>query len=194
MMFRKICSIALFSLTLLGCDTNDDGFYNETYVEAENLVDIQQQPNYNVNDVLYVEALIPRLLQEVGQPNLLDVRQTTNNAPHFNFTFLLERKINDGSWEYVELSNRFVDDYGTGVAGSFIHAVLDYDATLEQYYFRGGIRLTETGEHRLSFGYNSTSLDKVELRSESTGQNLRLNISSTVSDIDSGGNYNFVVN
>ncbi|MBF6608604.1 MAG: hypothetical protein ITG00_07685 [Flavobacterium sp.] len=192
-MFKKIYLVSLFALLAFGCNTNDDGFYNESNIEAANLVEIETQGNYTIDNVLYVRALVPRLVNEIGQSNLLDVRQTTGNAERFVFSFLLERKQNDGSWQYVELQNRFVADHGIADAGSFILAGLQYDAVAEEYYFRGGLRLTESGEHRLSFGYNSTSTDKVELRSESPGNHLRLNIASTVNGLDSAGYFNFIV-
>lgn len=192
--YRKILGLLLLIVLFTGCNSNDDGFYNETYVNAGTLVNIETLPQYQVNDVLFVNAEIPRLLQELNQPNLLDVRQSTGNADSFNFSFMLEKESPEGVFTYVDLTNNYVADYGDAVPGSFIQAIVDYNPAAEAYLFRGGIRLLEAGNYRLSFGYNSTSPNKVELRSVSTGNNLRMNISSVTNNLDGQGNYNFTVN
>ena len=194
-MLRKIFLLPLITLFAISCNTNDDGFYNETYVQAENnLVVIEQQPSYNVNDVLFINAIVPKLLQQKDFANLLDVRQSTGNAERFNFTILLEKKFGDGTWEYVDLTNKYILDEGSGSAGTFIKGTLIYNNSLEQYRWRGAISLVETGEYRISFGVTSSSSKTIELRSESPGQNLQMNIRTSSDQIDASGRYNFIVN
>ena len=179
----------------ISCNTNDDGFYNETYVEAENnLVVIEQQPSYNVDDVLFVNAIVPRLLQQKDFTNLLDIRQSTGNADRFNFTIVLEKKVAADTWEYVDLTNKFVLGEGGGTAGAFIKGTLIYNNSLEEYRLRCGISLTETGEYRMSFGVTSSSNKTIELRSQSPEQNLQMNIKTSAAQVDASGRYNFLVN
>ena len=192
---KNILSLPLLLLVLFsGCNSNDDGFYNETYIQAGNLVSIETLPQYQVNDVLFVNAVIPRLLQELNQNNLTDVRQSTGNAESFHFSFMLEKQSPEGVWTYVDVTNIYVESAGDAVAGSFVQAIAQYDTAADAYYFRGGLKFAEPGIYRLSFGYNSTSLNKVELRSNSTGNNLRMNISSEANNLDAQGNYSFTVN
>lgn len=193
-MLRKII-LPLIAMFAISCNTNDDGFYNETYVEAENnLVVIEQQPSYNVDDVLFVNAIVPRLLQQKDFTNLLDIRQSTGNADRFNFTIVLEKKVAADTWEYVDLTNKFVLGEGGGTAGAFIKGTLIYNNSLEEYRLRCGISLTETGEYRMSFGVTSSSNKTIELRSQSPEQNLQMNIKTSAAQVDASGRYNFLVN
>lgn len=179
---------------LASCDTNDDGFYNEAYVEASNLVAIEMQPSYNVNDVVYINASIPNFLTETGQSTLLDIRKTTGNADSFNFSYILEKKSASNTWEYIDIGTNYVSNLGNANIGSFVQAISQYQAASSSYDYRGGIRLVETGEYRLSFGYNSGSVNLVELRSNSIGNNLFLNINSAINSLNSEGFYTFMVN
>lgn len=194
-MLRKIFLLTIIAAFASSCNTNDDGFYNESYVQAENnLVFIEQQASYAVNDELFIQAVIPRLLQEKNFPNLLDVRQSTGNSEKFNLTVLLEKKSSDGTWEYVDLTTKFIASEGSGVAGTFIKGTLEYNNTLEEYRWRGGISLAESGEYRLGFGITSSSSKIIELRSESPGTNLQMNIKTSATALDASGKFNFVVN
>lgn len=195
-MLRNIIQFSLVAIFAIGCDTNDDGFYNETYIEAENnLVEIEQQTNnYSVNDVLLYNAVIPELLKEKSFSNLLDIRQTTGNATRFNFTVIVEKSNADGTWNYVNLSNQLVVLDGLGETGNFIKSTLVYSPQSQEYRFRGGITLVETGNYRMSFGISTASNSKIELRSESPGQNLQMNIRTSSDELDANGKYIFTVN
>ncbi|HEX9979169.1 MAG TPA: hypothetical protein VGB50_01230 [Flavobacterium sp.] len=174
------------------CDSNDDGFYNTKYINAQNLATIETLPEYSVGDVLYVEAFIPNLLPEPEQSNPLNIRKTTGNADVFEFSYVLERNTGGDNWEFVDLTDLFIEDQGDGDAGSFIQAYPEYNSLMDAYIFRGGIQFAQTGNYRLSFGYNSNSTDRVEFISHSPGNNVTLNISSTSADIESGF-YTFTV-
>jgi len=185
-------AIALF---LVACDSNDDGFYNTEYLESQNsLVNIETQPTYNVNDVLYIEAAIPKLLQQTGQSNLLDIRQSTGNAPTFEFAYLLERRNAANTWDIVDVSDNFIPDLGNANTGSYVQAFLQYNSTDEEYIFRGGIQLVTAGEYRISFITNSSTYDKITLRSNSINNNVILNIFSPSLNLDASGYYTFTVN
>jgi len=122
----KIASlVVLFMITFISCDTNDDDFYNTVYISVPNLVQIQTKPTYSTGDNIYVSAYINRLLSEPNQTSLLDIRKTTNNAPSFNFSYLLERKVGN-DWVLVDASFPNIDlNLGKFETGSFI-ALLHY--------------------------------------------------------------------
>lgn len=186
--------LALFCVTLVSSCNDDDGFYNAEFVSIPNLVDIETEASYAVNDYLYLNAYIDRLQDEPNQTSPLDLRKSTGNAPSFNFTYSLEKKVGN-DWELVELTtnNTIIDD-GTLFSGGFYAAYANFDTTLDRYQFRAGIKLETAGEYRLSFGYNSSNSEAVELRSDSEGNNIFLNITSTQNDLNGNGYYSFVVN
>lgn len=189
--FKTTLFLALF--TLLSCNNNDDGFFNSEFLSIPNLVTIETQPTYSVNDYIYVNSLIYRLQPEANQSTMLDLRKSTGNADSFNFTYLLERKVGN-DWTLVEVTaNNSVIPQGHLYTGGFYDAYADFDTVLDAYKFRAGIKLENAGEYRLSFGYNSSNLE-VDLRSTSTGNNFFLNISSATNNLDSLGYYYFTVN
>ena len=189
--FKLTLFLALF--TLLSCNNNDDGFFNSEFLSIPNLVTIETQPTYTVNDYIYVNSLINRLQPEANQSTMLDLRKSTGNADSFNFTYLLERKVGT-DWILVEVTtNNSIIPEGHLFTGGFYDAYADFDTVLDAYKFRAGIKLENSGEYRLSFGYNSANLE-VDLRSTSTGNNFFLNISSATNNLDSLGYYYFTVN
>lgn len=185
--------LLLISFTFLSCDSDDDGFYNSEYLTIPNLVTIETQSSYAVNDYLYINSLINRLQTEENQTTLLDLRKSTGNAPSFNFNYLLERKVG-ADWVLVTLSNaNSTVTEGHLLIGGFYDAYADFDQVTDSYRFRAGIKLENAGEYRLSFGYNSSNAG-VDLRSNSTGNNIFLNIFSPISNLNNEGFYLFTVN
>ena len=182
----------LFTIALfLGCDTDDDGFYHVEYVRSDQpLIEIETQPNYAVNDVLYINAQIPFLLNQAGEPNPIDVRRTTGEAPAFELSYSLQRNVSGNTWEVVDVTGDFVGDVGQADAGYYVIAT----TTLleDSYFFRGGLRLDATGTYRIVFNTNAKDDRLATIRSKSTGNNLVLNIHSSV--IGTDGNYVFTVN
>jgi hypothetical protein len=187
-----LASVFLFS----NCDTNDDGFYNNLYIDVPNLVTIQVQPTYNVGDYLYVNSDFSRYLPEVGQSELLDIYHTTDGATQFYFTYVIERKINATEWEVVSVNDNQLDIIqGDALNDSFyVIGICQYNEIDQSYEYNVGFPLLTAGEYRFSFGYNSSSTDSVELRSVSSSENLILNINSIATNIDSNGFYYFNVN
>ena len=185
--------LPLLAILFIACDSNDDGFYNTIYIDTANLVQIEQLADYEVNDIIYVNALIPNLLSEPGEISLLNLRKTTGNADTFEFTYFLERQQNE-EWLPVDVTTSYQSDAGQFNTGSFVQALPQYMAQEEAYIYRGGIKLLQTGNYRLSFGYNSTAVDKVELASNSRNNNITVKISSSTNQVDSNGYYNFTVN
>jgi len=188
--------LLLLNLFVSSCDTNDATFYKDVFVTVPDLVRIETAPNYNVNDKIYINCYIDRLLNVPGQANLLDIRKSTGNAASFNFTYILERKINATDWEVVDVNPSTIDvTSGSIIGGSFYYASADFYPSSDGYEFRAGIPLTTSGQYRISFGYNSSSTELIELRSESIGNNLFVNINSTEDNgnLDAFGFYNFTV-
>jgi hypothetical protein len=196
-MSNKFKYILPLFVIFLACDSDDDGFYNNVYVQAEGLVDLELQDVYQVGETFFVNAQIPRLIPEPGFDELLDVRATTGNAPTFEFTFYLERKNANGEWEVVDVTNDFVQDDGDpgiGLAGSFVQSILEYDDSDEEYQFRGGLELKQAGDYRLNFSNTSKYSNKVAINSNSVNNNIVLKIYSTSSDLDNSGFHLFTVN
>ena len=190
-------TILLFAITLFlsSCNTTDDGYYNSVYISIPNLVTIETQNSYAVNDYLYLNSFINNLQTETGQTTPLDLRKSSNNAPSFSFTYLLEKKISATDWEIVTLtaSNTNIPN-GHIFSGGFYSAYADYNTTTNKYELRAGIKLETAGEYRLSFGYNSISTNAVDLSSDSAENDVFVNISSLCNNLDSQGYYGFTVN
>lgn len=191
----KITSlVVLFMITFISCDTNDDDFYNTVYISVPNLVQIQTQPTYSTGNNIYVSAYINRLLSEPNQTNLLDIRKTTNNAPSFSFSYLLERKVGN-DWVLVDASFPNIDlNLGKFETGSFYNATAIFDTTNDRYEYLCGIKLPAAGQYRLSFGYNSDATDLVEIQSNNNNGDILLSINSKINGLDADGYYNFTVN
>lgn len=191
---KKIKYIALLIVAFLvsNCDTNDDGFYNNVFIDVPNLVSIESlSSTYTVGQKLYVNADFSRILNDGG---LIDIFQTTG-ATQFVFSYVIEKKINDTEWEVVTVNDSQLDIVkGNAQNGAYVFGICDYNTVDETYEYRVGFPLLSTGIYRMSFGYNSDSANSVELRSVSPATRLILNINSAVTGLNSGGYYNFTVN
>lgn len=192
-----LTALLLANLFFTSCDTNDNTFYNDVFVTSPNLVRIEASlAGYHVNDKIYVNCYIDRLLNVEEQTNLLDVQQSTGYATNFNFTYLLERKINANDWQVVDVNPSLIDvTAGSIIGGDFYYASAAFSPSSDGYEFRAGIPLLAAGQYRISFGYNSTSTQIIELRSESINNNLFLNIVSNEGNnlLDSSGYFTFTV-
>lgn len=180
------------ALLVSSCDTNDDGFYNNVFVDVPNLVAIQAHPStYTVGEKLFINSDFSRYLSDGA---LLDIYKTTG-ATEFTFSYVIEKQINATNWEAVSVNDNQLDIIkGNAQNGSFVYAVCKYNTVDETYEYRVGFPLLTTGTYRLSFGYNSDSQNSVELRSLSPATRLILNINSTITGLDANGYYNFTVN
>lgn len=191
---KKIQYIVLIAVALLvsNCDTNDDGFYNNVFVDVPNLVSIEAHPStYNVGEKLYINADFSRYVNDGA---LLDIYQSTG-ATQFAFSYVIEKQTSATTWDVVTVSDSQLDIVkGTAQNGSYVYGICNYNTVDESYEYRVGFPLLTTGTYRLSFGYNSDSVNKVELRSLSPATRLILNINSLISGLDSGGYYHFTVN
>ena len=194
MKMKKIHYILLIAVAFLvsNCDTNDDGFYNNVFVDIPNLVSIESHSStYTVGEKLYIEADFSRYLSDGA---LLDIYKTTG-ATQFAFSYVIEKQISATEWEVVTVNDsQLVIEEGDAQNGSYVYGICEYNATDESYEYRVGFPLLTAGTYRMSFGYNSDSPDTVELRSLSPATRLILNINSLITGLDANGYYNFTVN
>lgn len=192
---KKLHYIILIAVAFLvsNCNTNDDGFYNNVFVDAPNLVTIDAPSNtFTVGDKLFVDASFSRYLNDNG--SVLDAFKTTG-ATEFAFSYVIEKQINSSTWDVVTVNANQLDIVeGNAQNGSYVYGICEYNSTTQTYDYRVGFPLLSTGSYRLSFGYNSSSVNSVELRSLSPATRLILNINSTIAGLDAGGYYNFTVN
>lgn len=191
---KKLHYIILTTIAILvsNCDTNDDGFYNNVFIDVPNLVTIETPTaTYSVGQKLYVSSQFPRILNDGA---LIDIFQTTG-ANEFVFSYVIEKQINATDWEVVTVNDSQLDIVkGNAQNGSYVYATCEYNTVSGLYEYRVGFPLLSTGTYRLSFGYNSDSKNSVELRSLSPATRLILNINSTITGLDGNGYYNFTVN
>ena len=191
---KKLHYIVLFAVSILvsNCDTNDDGFYNNVFIDVPNLVALDAHTTtYTVGEKLYVSADFSRYLNDGA---LLDIYQSTG-ATQFAFSYVIEKQTSASTWDVVSVSDSQLDIVkGNAQNGSYVYGICDYNTVDQTYEYRVGFPLLSTGTYRLSFGYNSSSATNVELRSLSPASRLILNINSAVSGLDSGGYYHFTVN
>lgn len=186
-------AIALSALFLTSCD-DEDGFYNEKYIDVPNLVQVEAQDVYQVGDNMYIFADFSRYLDEPGFSTPLDIFQTTSGAQGFVFSYTFEREVSPGVWQPVSTTAQEMDVINGSVqAGSFVLATAVYDASDESYEYYAGFPLDVVGNYRISFGVNSDSTNEIELRSKTQGNNLFLNIISDTSQLDNSGFYHFTV-
>lgn len=194
MKMKKIHYILLIAVAFLvsNCDTNDDGFYNNVFVDIPNLVSIESHSStYTVGEKLYINADFSRYLSDGA---LLDIYQTTG-ATQFAFSYVIEKQISLTEWEVVTVNDSQLDIVkGFAQNGSYVYGICEYNTTDESYEYRVGFPLLTNGNYRMSFGYNSDSPDTVELRSLSPATRLILNINSLITGLDANGYYNFTVN
>jgi len=191
---KKLHYIVLITIAILvsNCDTNDDGFYNNVFIDVPDLVTIESPTaTYSVGQKLYVSSQFPKILNDGA---LIDIFQTTG-ANEFVFSYVIEKQINATDWEVVTVNDSQLDIVkGDAQNGSYVYAICQYNTVSSLYEYRVGFPLLSTGTYRLSFGYNSDSVNSVELRSLSPAARLILNINSTITGLDSNGFYNFTVN
>lgn len=175
----------------VSCSKEDEEFYNAVYTAVPGLVAIEVQLGYNVNDVLWLNTnALSRYLPEPDQTTPLDVYRTTNSQK-FSFLYRLEKQVN-GEWQNVAVGNNIVEDKGEMRIGNYITANAIYNSNIEIYEYRGGLRLTETGQYRIGFfsGYNGTDFDLI---SDSSNRSTFLTIATTANNTTNGF-YNFTVN
>lgn len=185
----KTLFLAIIGLTLFAGCGDDDELYNSKYLSLTNLIAIEHQPSFSVGDVLWVNTNFSRYQPEPNQTTPLDLFRTTGGAS-FSFAYGLEKKTGTNVWTPLDIQN-IIKDEGDATANYFVVAESIYDPASQNYKFRAGIPLTQTGEYRIVFGFSEVS--HLELSSNnSTSQDTFLTIQTTANNL-TGGYYNFTV-
>jgi hypothetical protein len=185
----------LSTLIITSCDTNDDGFYNSVFVAIPNLIDYEIIDNPSGTDYVEVEGYFSRFQNEVGQTTPIDLLRTSGGATQFVFSYVIEKQLNATEWEVVTVpQNQLIITDGQAEVGSFVYGICTYNTTLQEYQYNVKFPITTPGNYRLSFGYNSTSNNSIELVSLSAPTQLIVNINSTVQGLDNLGFKNFTIN
>lgn len=175
------------------CSNKDSEFYNDVFVSSPELVSVYTDNALPTEPTIIVEANIDRLLNVPGNTRPLDIFKTTGGATKLQFSYELEKL--DGS-EWIPLSiqdSQLIIELGQAYGGDFVLGKCVYNQTTDQYEYKVRISGLASGSYRLSFGYNSQSTTNVEFRSESTGNNLFLNLNSRYSALDAGGYFGFSI-
>ena len=182
----------MVAILVSNCNTNDDGFYNNVFIDASNLVTIQAHaPSYAIGEKIYINANFSRYLTENGSP--LDIFKSTG-ANEFAFSYVIEKQ-SGANWDVVSVPDNQLDIVkGNAQNGSYVYGICEFNSTTNTYEYRVGFPLLSAGTYRLSFGYNNISINSVGLRSLSPATRLILNINSLITGLDSAGYYNFTVN
>ncbi len=190
------------------CSNKDSEFYNDAFVTYDpdekwpNLVTVERSASPEVQ--VSITVAIPRLLPVSNIPNKkLDIFKTTGGATRMTFSFELEKENTDGTWDFIEfLPTNLSTISGESQVGSFVLAQCVYNGK-DSYDYKANIKGLSSGNYRLSFGYNSTATNIIEFRSESTNNNLFLNLNSIQNSSnpnpstlvsDGSGNYRFTIN
>lgn len=178
-------------LILIGCNNADDEFYNSVFIEVPNLIEVETQSSYAVDDVLWINTnSFSKLLTEPGQSQPLDVFLSTG-ADTFKFAYYLEKQ-NGSNWELVDPTGNLVNNLGTAVILNGITGFSTLNNSNNIYEFRNGIRFTQTGNYRLTF-FTSFRGQGVDIISENAPNKTYMIITTTVQGIN-GNTYSFSVN
>lgn len=187
-------ALALSAVFFSSCD-DEDGFYNEKYIDVPNLVQVEEQDVYLVGDFIYISADFSRYQAEPGFATPLDLFETTSAATGFRFSYIVEKELSAGVWQAVNTTNaQMIIDEGSVQASSYVLGTAVYNSSDESYEYNVGYPLLSAGNYRISFGVNSDATSRIELRSQTRGNNLFLNINSATTQLNPQGFYTFTVN
>ena len=175
--------LAIFGIIFLSSTTceNDYNDINVKNLYIPNLIEIETQPSYNVNDILYINSYFSRYLPEDGYSTLLDIYKTTG-SDRYCFRFSLEKKSAYNTWSNLDVNTSLIIDKGEFQYG----AICVLNNVTNKYEFRAGIPLLEAGQYRISI--------ESYLNQYSYSNKVNVYIKTTVNDLDNEGFYNFTVN
>lgn len=172
--------IPYISLLLLicfsSCDSSDDDFYNMIYISKPELIEIERQPFYNINDNITFHVNVPNLIEEEGQDTLLDIYGMTESDVLL-IGYHIEKWVNN-EW----ITYQVFDPEVTG-------AIL-YDGT--NYTLTKSITLTESGSFRLIFG-KGFKANTIGIVSKNTLTRVQTAITISTTAINYGDGFVFYV-
>ena len=191
---KKILFTIMITMLFISCNTDDNSFYNDQNLTIPNLIQIEvPSSDLHVNDYLYINSYVNRLVSEPNQSTPLDIRKSTGNADSFVFSYYLEKKINATDWTYVNIDkNSLIVDKGSVSTGEYLLASSLFNTTNDRYEYRVGIPMLSSGQYRISFDYDPLN-NLIQMRSNSQNNNIFLNIDTTSNNLDVNGYYYFNV-
>lgn len=192
---QYLCYGAVATLLMAAdCSNKDSEFYNDVFVNSQNQVSIEPSPSFDLGTEFHINTdNFSRFVVEQSQPNPLDVYKTSGGANTFMFSFLIEKQNANEEWDLVTTPTVNAET-GNVEVGDFVLAHAVYNATTQQYDFSAAIQLNEAGNFRLRFGYDASPSRTIILRSDSTGNNLFVNLNSYCEDLQPDGYYYYTVN
>ncbi|NJB36610.1 hypothetical protein [Croceivirga sp. JEA036] len=167
---KKILGIlSLCGLILVGSCISDDDFF-VPLLTIEDAFTFENQENYQVGDTIYFTFEFSRYLPEDGQPNLLDIFESTGETDFYYDVEFSKFSSFSNSYQriFAEESNYYSPDGETNLAS--------YNPDTETYTSTTAIVLVEPGEYLLNFNgvyisnYNYTP-NKVYLNIQNIGVN-----------------------
>lgn len=176
---------AISSFLLVSCNTKDDDFFNSVYLDASDLVRVDDPTIDGITgNNLLIHVLIDRYLDE-GLTTPLDIYRTTG-AQSFGFSYSLEVKNSSGSW--VSYLNGGAE-YNVGEAV--------YDSVNEEYTFDKSISLNP-GDYRFRLGESYQSVASTDFISRNESNKTSVIITSRPEKFDgtyfdSEGHYYFTI-
>lgn len=172
----KITYTLLIALFTVSCTTYDDiePYYNSINIQVPNLIQIETQTNYHLQDTLFVNALFSRYLPESNYPDLLDIYKTTK-ADKFIFQYSLYKKTAYNNYTQINVSNHIAQ-----IKGSFhnYYVASLYNPFNQKYELRFGIPLLERGEYKLMINKEMHSYDDYY-----ANEGIPVNIITSVSNL-----------
>lgn len=187
-MKKNILILAFFVFSLTSCWTDDDNSYRRSvFLNVPNLILIESQPNFNINDYIYFDVNFSRYLPEEGFTDLLDIYKTTG-ATKFSFSFTLYKKSAYNIYEPINFGDFYIQEKGEIFTAHTSLGNAIYNSSNEQYEFRAGIQLLETGAYKLE-------IDPYIYPNNSSNSNaINLSIFSKNNPNDYTNSYEFQVN
>lgn len=172
-------SIALL-LSAMQCDRDP---LNVRSIFVENLITIETKNNYVVNDSIIVNASFSRFLPETGYSNLLDIFKSSNSNG-FIFNIYIKKKLNDDSWEQIDLRPIIVLKKGSLSQYNEFTSILN--PAINQYEFKASFPLLEIGEYEIDISEG--------LRQNNQSSKVILELSTNIDELNQDGVYLFTVN
>ncbi len=183
-LFAALICLLLFTAGM--CEDERESYYSKT-LNIPNIIDIENQINYQINDLIYFNAQFSRFLPEPGYTNPLDIF-INNKSDRYYIGYSLEKKTAYNNWSYLDLNGNIIADKGEITN---ISAICVLNNTTNNYEFRGGIKLLETGNYRLNISTYLTPSNNFNYYNDKI---IQIQIYTTVVDYVNSNTYEFTVN
>lgn len=182
---KKLTSILVliscaFLLAAMQCEKDP---LNQKLIAVDNLISIETKDNYYLNDSIIINSNFSRFLPETGYSNLLDI-YITSNSYEFYFDIQMDKKLSNGSWEFVNLTNIVVLKRGSFESYKGCSSILNTSNNI--YELRAAIPLLDSGEYRIRI---SETLEHYSIDSK-----VVLKLVTNIPELNENQYYIFTVN